>query len=293
MNGIKIKFCCLIAGLLFFANALNAAAQEISADFKGNEPEGAISALLAVARNQGGTVAQRAGAVADALSGADFKATADKDPAAGPMSVNLNAMDGIELIEYCAAAAKASLVPGAQMRDFLKELQGLRYRRGENTGFTSRLRYVCDWIADNAYRNNVREMTYDLLGNVFTSRTLDHITRNRENYPALADSATFERMQLLEMGYRVHKIPYMKRESIGKKGVIELLKDNDILIIIDKSKDNDFLDAGFIRLVEGRPYLLHASESSGKVGMDPEPLSDMMKLRAKEIAGYRVLRLKD
>ncbi len=54
MNGIKIKFCCLIAGLLFFANALNAAAQEISADFKGNEPEGAISALLAVARNQGG-----------------------------------------------------------------------------------------------------------------------------------------------------------------------------------------------------------------------------------------------
>ena len=124
-------------------------------------------------------------------------------------------------------------------------------------------------------------MTYDLPGNVFTSRTLDHITRNRENYPALADSATFERVQLLEMGYRVHKIPYMKRESIGKKGVIELLKDNDILIIIDKSKDNDFLDAGFIRLVEGRPYLLHASEVSGKVGLDPEPLSDMMKLRAK------------
>ena len=40
-------------------------------------------------------------------------------------------------------------------------------------------------------------------------------------------------------------------------------------------------------------YLLHASEVSGKVGLDPEPLSDMMKLRAKEIAGYRVLRLKD
>ncbi len=50
------------------------------------------------------------------------------------MSVNLNAMDGIELIEYCAAAAKASLVPGTQMRDFLKELQGLRYRRGEKHG---------------------------------------------------------------------------------------------------------------------------------------------------------------
>ena len=71
------------------------------------------------------------------------------------------------------------------------------------------------------------------------------------------------------------------------------MKDNDILIIIDKSKDNDFLDAGFIRLVEGRLLSLHASEVSGKVGLDPEPLSDMMKLRAKEIAGYRVLRLKD
>lgn len=293
MTAIRTKFYDILAAIIFLTNSMVVSAQEKSVDLKGSDGEAAVAGLIAVARNQGGTLAQRAGAVADALAGMRFASTSFSDPSSGPMTVDLEAMDGMELIEYCMAASKASLVPGAQPRDFIKELQGVRYRRGENDGFTSRLRYVCDWIADNAYRNNIREITYDLPGNVFTSRTLDNITRNRDKYPALSDSATFERMQLLEMGYRVHKIPYMKRESIGKKGVVELLKDNDILIMIDKSRDNDFLDAGFIRIMDGKPYLFHASATSGTVGLDKEPLSDVMKLRAKEITGYRVLRIKD
>lgn len=252
-----------------------------------------IDSLISAARDNGGATASRVGAAADFLVGASYDRTSHLDSAQGAMTVCLDVMDELEFVEYAVAAAKASLQLGARQRDFIGELQGIRYRRGENTGFPSRLRYASDWIADNCYRNGLREVTFDLPGNVSTSRTLDYITRHSEDYPALTDSVTLDRMQMLEMGYRAHKIPYMKKESIGKKNVIELLNDNDIIFIVDRSQDFDYLDVGFVRIIDGRPFILHASRKDGVVQLEREPLSELMKLRAKETLGYRILRLKE
>lgn len=261
------------------------------AELKGSDCASKIELLISGAREHGGSVAGRTGVAADLMAGSRYEKTSHLDSVDGPMKICLDAMDEFEFIEYAIAAAKASLKPGARQRDFISELQGIRYRRGENNGFTSRLRYASDWIADNCYRNGLQEVTYDLPGNVFTSRTLDNITRNKMDYPALSDSVTLERMEMLEMGYRAHKVPYMKRETIGKKNVVEHLRDNDIIVIVDRSAD--FLDIGFIRIQEGRPFIMHASRKEGVVKLEKEPLSELMKLRAKEITGYRVLRLKD
>ena len=283
----------LASALMIVAAGLKASAQTDNVEFRGNECRAEVARLIKAAGDRGGSAAERAGAAADLLAGKAYAEMSVADPAYGPLEICLDSMNALGLVEYSIAASRASFEPLASEQDFVRELLKTRYRRGENNGFTSRLRYASDWIADNAYRNSLREVTFDLPGNVSTSRTLDGITRHRELYPALADSATFERMQMLEMGYRVHKIPYMKRESIGKKNVLELLRDNDIIVILDRSSDSDLLDAGFLRIVDGKPYLLHASQRDGRVVVDAEPLGDMMKLRAKEIAGYRVLRIKD
>ncbi len=251
-----------------------------------------IDSLLEAARSGGSTPAQRIGAAADFMIGSSYESTAHLDPPQGNMRVDLNSMDEMEFIEYALAAAIASFEPAPRPSDFEKALADFRYRRGENTGFTSRLRYTSDWIAANCYRNALQEITFDLPGNISTARTLDHITRNKDRYPALADSMTLDRMQMLEMGFRVHKIPYMKSQAIGKKAVVDMLRDNDIIIILDRSSDSDFLDAGFIRFIEGVPHLLHASRTAGKVTIESESLQDVFKLKAKQTGGFRILRVK-
>ncbi len=278
---------------ILLASAPKAVAQIDNVEFRGNGCREEINLMIKAAGYCEGNMAERAGAAADFLVGKSYGELSMTDPASGSMVVCLDSIDALGLVEYSMAAARASVKALASESDFLSELLKVRYRRGENNGFTSRLRYASDWIADNTYRNNIREITFDLPGNTSTYRSLDGITRNRDLYPALSDSATFEKMQMLEMGYRVHKIPYMKRESIKKKNVVELLRDNDIIIILNRSSDSDMLDAGFLRFIDGKPYLYHASKQNGKVMLDIEPLADIMKLRAKETAGYRVLRIKD
>lgn len=292
---MRIKYAAAILSALamMMMSAFPANAQTDEVNLHGSDCKTQIAKLMEAARANDGSFASRAGAASKLLEGKVYADNSVSDPILGPMDVSLDTMNALGLVEYSIAAARASVAPIPSEDDFIRELRHIRYRRGENTGFPSRLRYASDWIADNAYRNNIREITFDLPGNVSTSRSLDGISRHRENYPALADSATLDRMQMLEMGYRVHKIPYMKRESISKKNVLELLRDNDIIIILNRSSDSDLLDAGFLRIIDGKPYLYHASERDGKVIVDSEPLNDMMKLRAKEVAGYRVLRIKD
>lgn len=252
-----------------------------------------IEKMLKAAADAGGRARARMVAASSVLEGSVFARTSQLDADLQPMRVNLDTLDNLELIEYSLAAARASMQPQAGVRDFLDELMNVRYRRGDNNGFPARLRYMSDWIADNSYRGNVRELTFDLPGNTSTARTLDHITRHRDEYPALADSTVFERMQSLEMGYRLHKFPYMKKESASKKQVTELLADGDILVVVPRSSDIDSSDMGIGRLVDGKLFLFHGDEESGRIGLDPVPFAEWLRLRAKQLSGYRVLRAKD
>lgn len=252
-----------------------------------------IEAMLKAASTASGSTASRLAAASALLDGAVFARTAAADADLQPMRVNLDTMDNLELVEYSLAAARASMQPQAAVRDFCDELRKIRYRRGDNNGFAARLRYASDWIADNAYRSNVREITFDLPGTVYATRTLDYITRHRDLFPALTDSAAFERMQALEMGYRLHKFPYMKKESVGKKQVVELLSDGDIFFVVPRSSDFDWSDAGIARIIDSKVYLIHGDEHSGRIRLDKVPLSELLRLHAKELSGYRVLRAKD
>lgn len=274
------------------AAAIAFGADEIRAhELRGADAEGKILEMINVAKSTQGAAGEKFSAAVEKLRGAAYKETADFDSPANPLVINMDTMGNIELAEYGIAAVRAAQIAGAGVRDFVDEVRKVRYRRGENSGFASRLRYRSDWIADNTYRHNVSETTFDLPGNISTARTLDYMTRHRENYPALADSATFERQQMLEMGYRLHKIPYMKREAAGKRQVVEMLRDGDIIMVVPRSSETDVADMGIVRIVGGKVHLLHGL-GSGKIDVDGEPLTELLKLRAKDTQGFRVLRVR-
>lgn len=253
----------------------------------------AINKIIRELQTIGPSERARTLAAAEVLVGADYSSTAKEDKTESPIYISVHSMDEMELVENALALAKASKRTNASWTDFVCELENIRYRRGENNGFTSRLRYSSDWIADNTYRGNLKEYTHSLPSPASTSRTLDKITRSKEEYPALADSVTFEKMKMLEMGYCMHKITYMKRESMGKKNVVELLKEGDIIIIIPRDTETDLLDAGVLKFVDGTPHLIHSSARTGKVELMPITLNEYMRLNAKSMTGYRILRVEN
>lgn len=207
------------------------------------------------------------------------------------LTVNLDELDCTTFVDVVAALAYTAGQHRTSWRDFTDALERLRYRGGEMQGYASRLHYFSDWVVDNTARGNVREVTNRMPSYKDVVKTLNFMSRNRDKYPALADSATFEKFKSYEIGYRNHRYPVMGASTLGSRDTRAALKDGDIVAIATKAQGLDVTHLGFIVKDEkGIPYLLNASSVQGKVVVDKEPLIERLR-RDRSIQGIRVVRL--
>lgn len=207
------------------------------------------------------------------------------------LTVNLDELDCTTFVDVVTALAYTAGQHRTSWRDFTAALERLRYRGGEMQGYASRLHYFSDWVVDNTARGNVREVTNRMPSYKDVVKTLNFMSRNRDKYPALADSATFEKFKSYEIGYRNHRYPVVGSSALGSRDTRAVLKDGDIVAIATKAQGLDVTHLGFIVKDEkGIPYLLNASSVQGKVVVDKEPLIERLR-RDRSIQGIRVVRL--
>lgn len=206
------------------------------------------------------------------------------------LTVNLDELDCTTFVETVMALSYTAGEGRSTWRDFLYNLQRLRYRGGEINGYASRLHYISDWVIDNTHRGNFKEVTANFPAVAYQVRTIDFMSANRNKYPALADDNEYERIRSVEIGYRNHRFPYIKSSNLGKKDTMAALRNGDIVALVTKLKNLDVTHMGIIIMQEGVPYLLHASSSHGKVELTSVPLADFMK-KNTSLIGIRVFRL--
>ena len=206
------------------------------------------------------------------------------------LTVNLDGFDCNTFVETVAALAMTVGEGRTSWRDFVYNLQRIRYRKGTVNGYASRLHYVSDWIVDNAYRGNVKEVTGDYPGVKTLEKTIDFMTRHRDKYPALADSAVYAAMRSVETGDRSHRFPMIKSSVAGSKDFSGFVHDGDIIAFTTKTPDLDVQHIGFVKHNGTKVYLLHASSRSGKVEVTDVPLSEYLR-RNYNISGMRIVRL--
>ena len=116
------------------------------------------------------------------------------------------------------------------------------------------------------------------------------MSANREKYPALADSANFAKIKQLESGYNMHMMPFIGKNNLLKKEVIEDLKDGDIICLTTKLEGLDVTHLGIIKFVGKKPHLLHASSKGKKVMIDKYDLYEMLR-PMRNCTGIRVIRV--
>lgn len=221
------------------------------------------------------------------LIGTPSGADAENDTI-GTAMINLQHFTPFSFVNSVLALVKATEAPRPGLQALDEAWVSLTRRRGEDTGFSSKFIYGADWIVDNIYRGNLKEMTELLNDGSFKTKSLDYVTRNADKYPALSDSATFDRMKMVEMGFKSHKIPHLKKQTMGKKEVVDRLQNGDIIVMLSPKIDFDVYDLGFIEMRDNVPYLIHVNDLG--VVEDSEPLSRYFKVNNQYFYGYRILR---
>lgn len=230
---------------------------------------------------------------AKALEGAGKDDYYSKDSVAS-LRIYVDSVSPLMFVNNVVALAKTSEVPGlTDAATFYKEFENISTRRGENKGFPSIMYHSSDWIGDNIARGNITELTENYSGMIARTKSLDEMTRKRKDYAALADSATFETVRMIEMGFRTHRIPTLKKEIIKKKELLADLRNGDILILVPNGDGIDYYDIGFIEIEDDGPHLIHLSPSSKTVVTEKETLPRYFDLMTKYFQGFRLLRLKE
>lgn len=206
------------------------------------------------------------------------------------LTVNIDELDCTTFVETVIAMAYTVGEGRTSWRDYIHNLERIRYRDGVLNGYSSRLHYISDWIVNNSYRGNFSEVTDEFPFVSYKIKTLDFMTSHRKSYKSLSDDAEFEKMKNIEIGYHNHRFPYLKTSSIKNKSVRNELKDGDIIALTTNTNGLDVSHMGLIAIVDGVPHLMHASMKAMKVIIDPLPLHKYLA-NSKSLTGIRVIRL--
>ena len=209
------------------------------------------------------------------------------------LTINIEQLDCTTFVETLYALTRTTLNNRYSWRDFANNLEAIRYRNGHMDGYASRLHYISDWIINNNHRGLINEITSSIPDARYETKTLDYMTAHRDKYPALADSATYAQLKSFEIAYRMHRFPYINKNSIDSKKVKEKLKSGDIIALVTKT---DGLDVSHMAIIvadeKGEFHMLHASSSKGEVVLEKDVLKESLR-RNRNCTGIRIIRIKE
>jgi N-acetylmuramoyl-L-alanine amidase-like protein len=181
-----------------------------------------------------------------------------------PLTLSLRRFDCVTLVESCLAVARLAGERGAPTWErFGRAIERMRYRDGERRGYTSRLHYFSEWIADGAKRGLVRDLGAEL-GGVEDRRPLRFMTRHRASYPAFADEHVFRAIGSIER--RLDGRPRRVIPTTRIPEVVDRIESGDVLAFATAIPGLDVTHTAFAyRDAAGVLRVLHAPLSGGVV----------------------------
>ena len=209
------------------------------------------------------------------------------------LTINIDELDCTTFVETLYALTRATLNGRESWRDYANHLEDLRYRHGEMGDYSSRLHYMSDWIVDNSNRGNIVDVTGDIGCARYEIKTLDYLPPHRSSYASLASDSIYEKIKNVEVGYRNHRFPYIKKEQLNSNDVKKVVKRGDFVGLVTRMNGLDLSHLGIIELdSKGNPVLLDASSVGKKVMLEPVDLKTQLQKRQSN-KGVRIFRIKE
>lgn len=207
------------------------------------------------------------------------------------LTINIDELDCTTFIETLYALTRTTLNGRYSWRDYAHHLEDLRYRRGEMGDYSSRLHYISDWIIDNSNRGNLVDVTSDIKCVRYKIKNINYMSTHRDSYPSLANDTIYEKIKNFEIGFRNHRFPFIKKESLNSKDVKAVVKRGDFVGLVTRIDGLDISHLGIVELdEEGNIVLLDASSIGKKVMLEDIDLKKQLSRNPKN-EGVRFFRL--
>lgn len=209
------------------------------------------------------------------------------------LTINIDELDCTTFVETLLALAKTTMNERTTWREFAMSLENIRYRKGTLDGYSSRLHYMSDWVIDNNARGNITEVTSEFPRKDFMVKSINFMTKHKDSYQSLKnDPEMVRKIKNVEIGYRQHRYPVIKKNQLRHKNVKEAFNDGDIIFLVTKIDGLDVSHLGIIKFENEEPHLLHASSVAMKVIVDDQDLFNMLR-KSRSNIGIRVIRLNE
>ena len=190
---------------------------------------------------------------------------------------NVGVFQCVSFVESTLAVARCAWDRERTPQCFRREVSRLRYRHGTIDGYGSRLHYFEDWLADNAARGTLIDLTEGLSRRTLTRRTA-YMSDHPGSFPGLQDPTERRLIEATERRLSRRPTPIVRREDFAR--IAPQLEDGDIVAIVTKRPDILIRHAGLVdRDSHGVVRLLHASSLRGRVVRTQETLNAYLLAR--------------
>jgi hypothetical protein len=181
-----------------------------------------------------------------------------------PLTLTLTRFDCVSLVESCIAVARVARTEGEPTWDrFAREMERMRYRGGIRAGYTSRLHYFSEWLADGERRQLVQDIG-QRLGARPDSRPLRFMSEHPDSYPALAERSVLE--EVAEIECSLDRTPRLVIPTTSIPDADSSIQTGDILAFATSIEGLDVTHAAFAyRDSNDVLRVLHAPLSGGVV----------------------------
>ncbi len=201
--------------------------------------------------------------------------------------VNLKGLDCTTFVENVLAFSLLLKENKNTFEDFTKTLETIRYKNGTLDGYASRLHYFSEWIANNAEKGLLKDITGEIGGNQII-KDINFMSEHRDLYPFLTDDINFEKIKASENYLNSQPICVLAQNQIAENE--HLIQSGDIIALATTIKGLDVTHTGIAtREADGRIHLLHASTGSMEVEVSDKPLAEYLK-KIKGNTGIMVAR---
>ncbi len=259
---------------------------------EGAERTPGVEGLLEAAHARGWdtlSIGDRVAQFGRALEGVPYVEGTLEGPGPEMCRVRTDGLDCVTFMELALALARVTSAPHQKPTsdDVTDAVEYTRYRGGRLDGYTSRLHYTSEWIADNVAKGVVEDVTPSL-GGVKFPLNVGYMSAHPDRYPALhTHPALADSMRRIERRINATRRTHVPRERVAS--IERRLRTGDLVAITTSTAGLDYAHTGIIVRDGGHARLLHASSNTGRVVLD-DPISAYLGRAPRSFLGITVLR---
>ena len=204
------------------------------------------------------------------------------------LTVNLRETDCILFVEMCLALALTAKDDEPSFDSYIDRLAALRYRDGVVDGYTSRLHYTSEWIAQGADNGFFKEVTKECGGSPLAQK-FSFMSTHPSSYKQLSNSpANVAKIRSVEQDLQSRSYWYIPKSELP--ACAKNIRSGDIIAFTSTVAGLDITHIG-IALRQGDTLtFIHASTSADKVIINPTPLTQYIS-GVKSQSGVRIIRI--